>query len=181
MAKRTSRALRRKLDKLTPLQAKVLRAKIDGDLAGKKQAEVAQTIWPNQTPAAASVSMTRVLKSANANDAMQQALAEAGLTAKSVVDIMKDAMQATKPLEMRYWIEDEEAELDAETDGIEYSDNSTIKTKIRHVPDHSIRMGAARTVAQWMGVGKSSKEDPDEPPPPPTVFNTQVNNYIKKT
>lgn len=183
MVKRTTRAGRRKHKKqLTPLQAKVVKAKIEADRAGISQAQAAQTIWPNQTPAAASVSMTRVLKTANVNDVMQQAVAEAGLTPSSLVGVMKDAMQATKPLEMRYWLEDEQAELDAETDGIEMTDTSTIKVKVRHVPDHSIRMGAARTVAQWMGVGKApNKEDPDEPPPPATVFNTQINTYVKKT
>lgn len=182
MAKRTSRAGRRKPQKkLTPLQAKVVKAKIEGDRAGRKQAEVAHELWPHQKPRAAEASMSRVLSTVNVNDVMQKALSKAGLTADSLVDVMKDAMGATKPLEMRYWIEDEQAELDAETDGIEVNDNSTVKTKVRHVPDHSIRMGAARTVAQWMGIGKPTKEDPDEPAPPPTVFNTQVNNYIKKS
>jgi hypothetical protein len=182
LVKQTTRAGRRKLkkSKLTDHQLKVMKAATDAQLQGKSLRSAAQTIWPNQTPEAASASMSRVLKSVNVNEVWKQMMAVQGFTPEGIMSPVLHGLQATKPMEMRYWIEDEEAKLDAETDGIEVSDTSTVKTKIRHVPDHSTRINAAKTAAAWLGVGK--KADSDDPPAGDTtvVFNQQVNQYIKK-
>lgn len=183
MVKKTIRAARRKKkSQLTQLQLKVVKAKVAADLAGKSQASAAQTIWPHQTPAAASVSMSRVLKSANVNETWKELMAERGLSPDAAIDAVIAGLSATKPLEMRYWIEEEQATVDAIADE-EGIAPSRVMTKMTQVPDHSTRINAAKVTAQWMGVGK--KPDPDELPPGSLTINfnggaAPASQFVKK-
>lgn len=122
------------LPKLSPTQAKVVKAKVEAELADLSQAAAAQKVFPNQTPAAASVSMSRELKKANVQEALQIALANHDLTPDRIVGIVSDAMDAEKTVVIG---SGENAFADA-------------------VPDHSVRLKAAGMAAQFMGIGKSA-------------------------
>lgn len=120
---------------LTPTQAKVVKAKVEAELANISQAVAAQQVFPNQTPNAASVSMSRELKKANVQDALQQALAKHNLTADRIMGVVDDAMGADK---------------------IVTSPTEPDKT----LPDHSIRLKAASMAAQFLGIGKDNAVAP---------------------
>lgn len=122
-----------KKTKLTPTQAKVVKAKIKAELTNKSQAEVAHDLFPNQTPRAAEVTMSRELKKANVQDALEIAMAQYGLTADSLVDVVGAAMTANRVVQI---------------EGDFYE---------TEVADHNIRLKAAGMAANWMGVGKNSE------------------------
>lgn len=115
---------------LTAIQAKVAKAKIKADLTGSSISAVAPEVYPNQTPEAARVSMTRTLQNATVQEAIAEAMAQAGLTANTLVDVVKEASQANRVVQL---------------EGDFYE---------TEVPDHTTRLNAVRTAANWLGVGK---------------------------
>lgn len=119
-----------KKPKLTPTQAKVVKAKIKAELNDIPQSVVAREVFPNQTPGAAAVTMSRELRKANVNEALEAAFAELELTPMTLAATVGNAIGAYKVVQV-------------EGDFIE-----------TEVPDHSIRLKAAGMAAQWMGVGK---------------------------
>jgi len=118
--------------KLTPTQAKVVKAKVEAELADIPQRVIARQVFPNQTPDAASVSMSRELKKANVQEALQEALAKHNLTPDRIMGVVDDAMDASKTVILG---NGEEAFADV-------------------VPDHSIRLKAAGMAAGFMGLNK---------------------------
>lgn len=126
---------------LTPTQARVVKAKVEADIAGKTITEVAPTVFPDaKTPESARVMMSQTLQNLTVQEAIQNALAEAGLTVDKLAGVVVDAMDATKTVIIR----DKAATA-------EESDNSAFADE---VPDHGIRLKAAGMAAQWMGIGK---------------------------
>lgn len=126
--------------KLSPTEAKVVKAKIKAELTDTSQSKVAQEIFPNQTPGAAAVTMTRQLKKANVQEALEIALAEHDLTADRLALVVDEAMSASKK---------------------EYEKNDDGSWElVGETPEHSIRLKAAGMAANWMGVGKQSEQIP---------------------
>lgn len=119
--------------KLSPTQAKVVKAKVEAELADLPQAVAARKVFPNQTPAAASVSMSRELKKANVQEALQSALEKYDLTPDRIIGVVNDAMDASKTVILG---NGEESFAD-------------------QVPDHPVRLKAAGMAAQFMGIGKN--------------------------
>jgi hypothetical protein len=160
LVKKTISRAKRKLKKpkLTPHQLKVMKAATKAQLEGRSLRSAAQEIWPTQTPEAQSASMSRVLKSVNLNATWLEMMDERGLHPYPIIDAVRDGLKATKPMEMRYWVETEKADLDATVKP------SRVLTKVKQVPDHSTRLNAARTAAQWMGVGKKQDAAADQLP-----------------
>lgn len=124
--------------RLSPTQAKVVKAKVEAELADIPQAVVARQVFPNQTPAAASVSMSRELKKANVQEALQSALAKYDLTPDRIMGVVDDAMGAEKSV------------------AVGTGEDAIVET----VADHSIRLKAAGMAAQFMGIGKNSDGGP---------------------
>lgn len=118
--------------KLTPTQAKLVKAKIKAEITNKSQNEVAQTVYPNATPASAGVMMSRELKKVNVQEALQIAMFNAGLTAEALANVVGDGMKANRVVQV---------------EGDFYE---------TEVPDHGIRLKAAGMAANWMGVGKDT-------------------------
>lgn len=116
---------------LTATQAKVVKAKIKADLNNLPIGAVANEAYPRQTTESARVSMSRELKNATVQEAIAAAMADAGLTANSLVDVVKDAMGSNRVVQV---------------EGDFYE---------TEVPDHTTRLNAARTAATWLGVGKT--------------------------
>lgn len=120
-----------KKTKLTPTQAKVVKAKVKAELQDISQAVVATEVFPNATPESASVMMSRELKKVNVQEALEIAMAAHGLTANSLVSVVKEGMEANRVVQL---------------EGDFYE---------TEVPDHSIRLKAAGMAANWLGIGKS--------------------------
>ena len=83
---------------LTSKQKKIVKAKVEADLKDIPQAVVAQKLYPNQTPGAASVSMSRELKKANVQEAVQNALAKHGITIEAAIQPIADGLEATRSI-----------------------------------------------------------------------------------
>lgn len=115
--------------KLTLTQAKVVKAKIKAELTDTSQAKAATTVWPNASPAAASVMMSRELKKDNVQEALQEALAKYDLTADRIAGVIDEALGATKTVIIG-------KEEDAFAD---------------QVADHGIRLKAASMAGKFLG------------------------------
>jgi len=116
--------------KLTPTQAKVVKAKIKSELHDIPQRVTSQEVWPNAKPETAAMMMSREIRKDNVQDAIQQALYNHGLTTDALAETVGDAMVATKLIQV----------------GTEFIESDK--------PDHSIRLKAAGMAAQWMGISK---------------------------
>lgn len=129
---------------LTPTQARVVKAKVEADIAGKTITEVAPAVFPDaKTTESARSSMHQVLQNITVQEAIQTALAEAGLTVDKLAGVVVDAMDATKTVIIR-----DKATTPEEADNSAFADE---------VPDHGIRLKAAGMAAQWMGIGKGAE------------------------
>ena len=78
---------------LTPQQIAI----VNGKAQGKTQAEIGHEVYPNQTPGAAAVSVSRQLRKANVQDELQAALAQRGITIDRAVAPIAEALEATRP------------------------------------------------------------------------------------
>ena len=119
--------------KLTPTQAKVVKAKIKAELNDIPISTIATEVYPNQTPESARVSMHRELQKATVQESLEQAMAKFGLTTDTLAATVGGALGAHKTLQV---------------------EGDLIETE---VPDHGIRLKAAGMAAQWMGVGKGEQ------------------------
>jgi hypothetical protein len=119
-----------KKPKLTPTQAKVVKAKIKAELTDTPIYKIAQEVFPNQKPTSANTSMHDVLQKPSVQEALAIAMAKYGLTEDTLAASVGSAMGAYKTVAV---------------------EGDLIETE---VPDHSIRLKAAGMAAQWMGVGK---------------------------
>ena len=118
--------------KLTPTQAKVVKAKIKAELTDTPQGKVAMEVYPHMTPGSAAVQMSRELKKPNVQEALDNAMASFGLTAETLAATVGGALGAHKTLQV---------------------EGDLVETE---VPDHGIRLKAAGMAAMWLGVGKQS-------------------------
>ena len=116
--------------KLTPTQAKVVKAKIKAEMNDLPLIAVANEAYPKQTPDAARVSMTRQLQKATVQEALEAAFEKLELTPMTLAATVGNALGAHKTVQV---------------------EGDFIETEL---PDHSIRLKAAGMAAQWMGVGK---------------------------
>lgn len=127
---KSSKSLQSNKPKLSPTQAKVVKAKIKAELTDIPQGIVAQEVFPNATPASAGVLMSRELKKVNVSEALELAFHELKLTPMTLAATVANGIGAHKFAQV-------------EGDFIE-----------TEVPDHGIRLKAAGMAAQWMGIGK---------------------------
>lgn len=134
----------KELPQLTPRQMRIIEAKVRASTEGISDAKVAQQIFPNATPASASVMMSRELKKvneiANVRDLLADAMEEYGISPKSITKVVAQGMKATKPSG------EELKKYDAE--------GNLLKTTHRRTADHGVRLKAAAMAAQFMGIGK---------------------------
>lgn len=80
---------------LTPTEIKAVANAVQAELAGKSQNTAAQQTFPNQTPGAAAVSMSRTLKKANVQDELARVFADNGITIEAAVAPIGKALVAT--------------------------------------------------------------------------------------
>lgn len=118
--------------RLSPKQAQVVQAKVHAELNDIPQEVMARQVYPNQAPHSAAVSMSRELKKADVQQALQIALAEHDLTLDRIMGVVDDAMSANKVV---FAGKDDDAAID-------------------YQPDHSIRLKAASMAANFMGLNK---------------------------
>lgn len=117
--------------KLSTRQNRVIKAKVKADLAGISQAQVALEVFPNQTPAAASVSFTRTLKEANVQEELAKAFAQHGIDIDSAVKPIGEALKADRVVIVG---KGDDAFADVQ-------------------PDHSVRLKASGMALGLMGFG----------------------------
>lgn len=123
---------------LSITQRKIVKAKVEAELADISQAQAAQKVFPNQTPSAASVTMSRELKKANVQSALQVALEKHGISVDSVIGVVGNAMSADRTVILG---NGDEAFVDV-------------------VPDHHVRLKAAGMAAGFMGLNKNDGQGP---------------------
>lgn len=121
-----------KKPKLTPTQAKVVKAKIKAEMNDLPLLAVAQEVYPNATPDSARVMVQRELQNVTVQEQLQEAFAKLGLTAETLAATVGGGLGAYKTVAV---------------------EGDLIETE---VPDHSIRLKAAGMAAQWMGIGKDA-------------------------
>lgn len=77
---------------ITKKQAEIIKLKAKGT----KQTDIAKQVYPEQTPNAGSVSVSRQLKNANVQEALRQALAKHNITVDTAVKPISNALTAQK-------------------------------------------------------------------------------------
>lgn len=138
-----------KQHRLTRRQIQVVEGKVQSELSGIPQSLIAQQIYPNQTPGAASVSMSRELKNANVQNELTAALARHGITIDSVIGVVGKGMKARKVIGTVPVYGTVENENTGESEI-----RQTGLSKIR-IEDHTIRLKAATLAAKMMGIGEN--------------------------
>lgn len=128
---------------LTPKQTRVVKAKLKAELNNLPQQKAAEEMFPNQTPNAAAVSMTRVLSNANVQEELARAFELHGITIEAATKPVADGLVATKTVIVR----DSSAKTPEELTNSAFADQ---------VPDHAIRLKAAGMAFNLMGVGKQT-------------------------
>lgn len=123
------------MPKLTPKQAKIVKAKVEATVADIPQREWAPSLYPDANPKSAEVLVSRELNKVNVQEALQLALAKKGLTVDKLAGVVVDAMGAEKTVIIG---NGEQAMADA-------------------IPDHSIRLKAAGMAAGFMGLNKNAE------------------------
>lgn len=106
-------------------------------LEGKKQKEIAKVIYPDQTPQAGQVSVSRLLNSQEVQREVALALHNHGITIDKAIAPLAEALTATKVS-----IVGQGNEAFAEV-----------------TPDHNIRMRAGKEARELLGVGKTTHKD----------------------
>ncbi len=117
--------------KLTPTQAKVVKAKIKAEMNDLPLLAVAQEVYPNVKPDSARVMVARQLQNVTIQQALEEAFTKLGLTAETLAATVGGGLGAYKTVAV---------------------EGDLIETE---VPDHSIRLKAAGMAANWMGVGRN--------------------------
>jgi hypothetical protein len=119
---------------LSPKKAKVVKAKVEAELKGLPQQVAAEAAFPNQTPGAAAVSMSRALKDANVQEALAEAFAKYGIDIDTAVKPIGDALKAERVVIVG---KGDDAFADVQ-------------------PDHAIRLKASGMALNLMGIGKQT-------------------------
>lgn len=119
-----------KKPKLTVKQAKIVK----GKAAGEVQRKIGLEVYPNATPASASVLVSRELKKVNVQEALAAELEKQGITLERIVKPINDALDATKAVVM----------------------GRGDDTFVDIINDHPIRLKASGMAAQFMGIGKNT-------------------------
>lgn len=122
---------------LSPKKAKVVKAKVEAELKGQTQQVAAEIAFPNQTPAAAAVSMSRVLKDANVQEELAKAFADHGINIDSAVKPIGEALTADRVVIVG---KGDDAFADVQ-------------------PDHSVRLKASGMALGLMGLGGKQSGD----------------------
>lgn len=107
-------------------------AVLKGKVAGKKNVTIGAEVFPEMTPGAANVTVTRVLKNANVQEELAKAFKRKGITIDKVVQPVADGLTA-------------EREYYTDKQGNERGGGA----------DHTTRLRASSMAAQWMGIGKA--------------------------
>lgn len=123
--------------KITPHQARIVKAKVEATLKNIPQREFSRAIYPDQTPKSAEVSVSRELNKANVQIALQNELAKQGITIETVVRPIKDALVAEK---------------------VHIVGNGE-QAMAEIVPDHTTRIAAVKVASKWMGLENSAPEE----------------------
>lgn len=139
------------MDGLTPKQLQIVEARIKAQIENIPQGVLAQQVYPNATPASASVMMSRELKNVNVQDALQVALRKHGISVDSVVKVVADGLKARKVVDTVPIYEDVE-----DLDGKQRQVLKRVK-KVTIV-DHSTRLNAARTAKSFLGLDQDAKD-----------------------
>lgn len=82
--------------KITPHQARIVKAKVEATLKNIPQREFSRAIYPDQTPKSAEVSVSRELNKANVKEALEYALDKHGITIEKATAPIADALDAVK-------------------------------------------------------------------------------------
>lgn len=140
------------IDGLTPKQLQLVEAKIKAEIENIPQGVLAQQVYPNATPASASVMMSRELKNVNVQDALQVALRKHGISVDSVVKVVSDGLKARKVI-------DTVPIYDDEIDPVTGKTTQTLRrVKKVTIVDHSTRLNAARTAKSFLGLDQDPKD-----------------------
>lgn len=132
--------------RVTPKEAQFIK----GLAEGKTQTQAALDAYDTDSPMVADSIARENLDKPRLQNALADVFEETGITAKSIAEILKDAMAATKTasLQGQVFPSDE--------------------------PDHSVRVGAAKAAAQLAGMGADGGGDKA-----PVNFNFGTQNFIK--
>jgi hypothetical protein len=121
-----------KSPKLSPTEAKYIKAKVEG----KSNTQAALIATRATSVNSAKTLGHRLSTKVNVQEALQIALDKHGLTADRIIGVVADGMDATKTVIIG---KDEDAFAD-------------------QVPDHGVRLKAAGMAAQFRGYGKTTVE-----------------------
>lgn len=147
---------------VTPKQAKM----VVGMAHGKSATQAALDAYDTDDRKTASVIAAENLGKPNVRAALQQVFESKGLTIESAAAVIQDALGANKSTTGTVYEKDEDG-------GQIRSGVTLIETDI---PDHSIRLQAAKTALSLMGADK----DPDDGSGPLTFnFKSGANVFIK--
>lgn len=132
---------------LTPKDTRFIRAKVDG----KSNYEAAMVATGTDDMNVASTQAARMLHNVTLREALNEALYKAGLTIDNVAEVLTDATQATKTVQVG------------------------AKLVVTEVPDHSIRLNAVKAIGTIFA-DRSGNGDGGS-----TInFNIGTQNFVKK-
>lgn len=122
--------------KLTPTQAKVVKAKIKAEMNDLPLLAVANEVFPNAKPDSARVMVQQHLQNITVQQSLEAAFKKLGLTAETLAATVGGGLGAYKTVAV---------------------EGDLIETE---VPDHGTRLKAAGMAANWMGIGKNTNDAP---------------------
>lgn len=125
------------MPKITPKQARIVRAKVKASIADIPQRVWAKDLYPDADPKSAEVLVSRELNKVNVQIALQNELAKQGITIETVVKPIKDALVAEK---------------------VHIVGNGE-QAMAEIVPDHTTRIAAVKVASKWMGLENSAPEE----------------------
>jgi phage terminase small subunit len=131
----------RKRTKLTPKQAKFVKAKIEGKSGVQAALEAYDTTDINT---ANQIAIDNLQKPTIKN-AIDAAYTRQGITADSISRVLYEAMTATKTISRRVYNSDDD-------------DDGVPVEVVQEVADHSTRINAVRTAAQLIGLGSKDSD-----------------------
>lgn len=126
---------------LTPKQIKIVKGKV----AGKTGRDIGKELYPNASPEAQSVLVSRQVNKVNVQQALQEEFAKQGITIEAIVKPIADGLTATRTVIIR-----DKGALNTDA-----SDNSAFADE---VPDHAIRLKSSGMAAQFLGIGRSASD-----------------------
>lgn len=106
---------------------------VEMHLEGKKQKDIAKIVYPDQTPQAGQVSVSRLLNSQEVQAQVAQSLAKHDITIDKAIAPIKEALEATKVV-----ITGSKDDAFAEV-----------------IPDHNIRLKAGKEARDLLGINQT--------------------------